>query len=185
MSGKPKHGLSYTPEYRAWQTMRLRCTEPTNAAYPNYGGRGITVCDRWLNSVEHFVSDMGPKPTPKHELDRIDNNAGYSPENCRWVERKINDRNRRSNRLIKHDGAQVSLAELAERHGIRPDTLAYRIDSGWTLDVALNTPTRAKAPNGMPKPLKRPCTECGSPTKGVRCRPCENRARPARRKEAA
>lgn len=68
VSGKPVHGLSYTPEYRAWQTMRLRCIEPTNAAYPSYGGRSITVCAGWLDSVTAFVRDMGQKPSPKHEL---------------------------------------------------------------------------------------------------------------------
>lgn len=84
-----KHGLSYTPEYRAWQTMRLRCTNPANAAFPGYGGRGIRVCERWLQSVEAFIADMGPKPSPKHELDRIDNDGHYEPGNCRWVLRKV------------------------------------------------------------------------------------------------
>lgn len=151
MSGKPLHGLSYTPEYRAWQTMRLRCTVPTNPAYKDYGARGITVCDRWLYSVENFVADMGLKPTPEHELDRRDNDLGYSPENCRWVTRKVNDRNRRSNRIVSHNGRAFTVAEWAERHGIRPDTLTHRIDKGWDMALALSTPVRAKSPNGKAK----------------------------------
>ena len=96
---KCKHGLSYAPECRAWQTMRLRCTVPTNPRYADYGGRGIKVCERWLSSPQAFIDDMGPKPSPKHELDRIDNDRGYEPGNCRWATRKENDRNRRSNQI--------------------------------------------------------------------------------------
>jgi hypothetical protein len=111
MAGKPIHGLSYTPEYRAWQTMRLRCTVPDNPAYADYGGRGIKVCDRWMTSVEAFVSDMGPKPTPDHELDRYpDNNGDYEPGNCRWATRSENDRKRRSNRIIAFAGEKLTPA---------------------------------------------------------------------------
>lgn len=144
-----KHGLSYTPEYRAWQTMRLRCTEPKNAAFKDYGGRGITVCGRWLNDPAAFVADMGEKPTPAHELDRRDNDAGYTPGNCRWVLRKINDRNRRSNRWLTVDGERRALVEWAELRGIAPDTLAKRLDYGWTPEQALTTPARSKRANGQ------------------------------------
>lgn len=180
MSGKPIHGLSRLPEYRAWQTMRLRCIEPSNPAYPNYGGRGITVCDRWLHSPETFMEDMGPKPSPQHELDRRDNGAGYSPENCRWVTRSVNDRNRRSNRLVTYLGETHALAHWCEQFGIRQDTAKHRLDAGWTVEEAFTIPTRAKAPNGQAKPAKHGCVTCGTPTTGTRCRPCENKARPAR-----
>lgn len=135
-----KHGLSRTAEYRAWQTMRLRCTVPSNPAFANYGGRGITVCARWLNSVEAFVEDMGPKPTPRHELDRIDNNRGYEPGNCRWVTRKQNDRNRRSNRMVEFRGERKALSAWCELFGVSQDTVSWRIKKGWDLERALTTP---------------------------------------------
>lgn len=148
MSGVPKHGLSYTPEYRAWQQMRLRCLDPKHAAYANYGGRGITVCDRWKSSPENFFADMGRKPTPLHELDRKDNDKGYSPENCRWATRKANDRNRRSNRMVTHGGQTHALAEWCDRLGLPRDTIKKRLDGGWSVADALTTPVRTKAPNG-------------------------------------
>lgn len=139
-----RHGLSYTPEYRAWQTMRQRCTNPNNHAYPSYGGRGITICDRWLNNPQAFIDDMGPKPTPKHEIDRFPNNDGnYEPDNCRWATRKENDRNRRSNNMVSFNGKTLTLAEWAERVGIRADTIGQRIASGWSAERALTEPLRA------------------------------------------
>ena len=150
-----KHGLSRTPEYRAWQMMRLRCTNPKNAAWPNYGGRGITVCDRWLNSVAAFVADMGLKPSPHHELDRIDNDRGYEPSNCRWATRSENDRNRRSTVWVDYQGERVRLIELLERHGIPGDTYAKRIGLGWSMKRALTTPVRSKRPNGLGPPPKQ------------------------------
>lgn len=148
MAGKPTHGLSYTPEYRAWQQMRLRCTNPQHAAWADYGGRGITVCERWLTSPAAFLADMGPKPSPAHELDRIDNDGGYHPGNCRWVLRKQNDRNRRSNRHLEHQGERRTIAEWSERSGVPVDTLSYRLKAGWSVSAALTTPVRPKQPNG-------------------------------------
>ena len=185
MAGNLSHGMSYIPEYRCWQTMRLRCKEPTNAAYKDYGARGITVCDRWLESPANFLADMGEKPSPAHELDRRDNDKGYSPENCRWVTRSVNDRNRRSNRMIDYLGETQALAHWCERFGIARDTAKKRLDAGWTVEETFTIPTRAKAPNGQAKQAeKQPCIECGTATLGIRCRPCENRARPGRANRA-
>jgi ribosomal protein S16 len=139
-----KHGLSYTPEYRAWQQMRLRCTDPKHAAWPDYGGRGITVCDAWLDSPQQFLADMGTKPTPQHELDRKDNAGPYSPSNCRWVVRAVNCRNRRSNRLIEHAGETLPMAAWAERTGINKYALQKRLAAGWSAEKALTTPVRPK-----------------------------------------
>lgn len=179
MSGTPKHGFSYTPEYRAWQMMRLRCLDPKHRAYPNYGGRGITVCDRWKDSPANFIADMGPKPSADHELDRFpDNNGNYEPGNCRWATRKQNSRNRRSNRLVSYRGEQLTLAEWCEMLNMPADTVAHRLDAGWSAELALETPVRAKSPKGQAKTLTQPCCECGDPAHGQRCRSCENRRRP-------
>jgi hypothetical protein len=148
MAGKPIHGLSYTPEYRAWQTMRLRCIEPTNAAFHNYGGRGIKVCDRWLESPANFLADMGLKPSPAHELDRKENHGNYEPGNCRWVTRKVNDRNRRSNRWLEYAGEKRTVADWCEQLGLRRDTVHKRLAGGWTVEEALTIPARPKATNG-------------------------------------
>jgi len=178
MAGKSTHGLSYTPEYKAWQTMRLRCTEPSNSAWPDYGGRGITVCDRWLDDPVAFLADMGKKPSALHEIDRIDNNAGYSPENCRWVLRSENDRNRRSNRHATLNGETLTIAGWAERLGISATAIIKRLDAGWTEEAALTTPVRAKAKKGQAKSLQRnACAGCGVQVTGMRCHACENKAR--------
>jgi hypothetical protein len=174
-----RHGYSYAAEYRAWQTMRLRCTVPTNSRYADYGGRGIKVCERWLNSVEAFIADMGPKPSPKHELDRYpDNDGNYEPGNCRWATRSENDRNRRSNRMIECDGEALTLAAWAELSGVNAVTIADRIDRGWPAERAVFEPARAKAAKGHSKTYTQPCTDCGNPTHGTKCRTCENRSRP-------
>lgn len=153
MSGPPKgprkraylsHRLSYTPEYRAWQTMRLRCTESTNPAYPAYGGRGITICDRWLESPAHFIEDMGRKPTPKHEIDRIDNDKGYSKENCRWATRSENDRNRRSTRWVEYHGERRKLADLMEEKKMTDGAVYGRLKAGWSIDRVFDTPVQVK-----------------------------------------
>jgi len=149
MAGKKKHGLCHTAEYRAWQTMRLRCHNPSNAAYPRYGGRGIAVCDRWRNDFLAFLQDMGRKPSPKHELDRRENDLGYYPTNCRWVTRSVNDRNRRNNLWVEFRGQQRLLIELCEQAGIRCDTVKWRLRAGMSLEAALSGPARPKRANGV------------------------------------
>jgi len=180
-----RHGLSHLPEYRVWQTMRLRCHVPTNAAFPDYGGRGITVCDAWRDSPETFIADMGQKPSPAHEIDRIDNDRGYEPGNCRWVLRTENDRNRRSNRLLTHAGETLPLVAWSERTGIAADVIVKRLDAGWTTERALTTPVRAKAAAGAD--TRAACSDCGKPCGrgSLRCVPCRNRMLNQRRTNLA
>jgi hypothetical protein len=164
-----KHGLSYTPEYRAWQTMRHRCTVPTNPRWEDYGGRGITICAGWLDSPAGFLADVGPRPSKNHELDRRDNNGGYwcghcaecvslaHPANCRWVTRKVNDRNRRNNSFVEYRGRKMVQAELLEQFGapdITPARFRSRLVAGWELERALTTPgaKSSSRPSSKPRP---------------------------------
>src|SRR4029077_2507161 len=96
------HGLSKTTEYRTWKVMIRRCTNPRHPFWAYYGGRGITVCKRWLKSFMNFYRDMGPNPSPELSLDRWDNNLGYMPSNCRWTTAKEQSRNRRNLPLKRH-----------------------------------------------------------------------------------
>lgn len=129
-----KHGLSNTPEHSAWHGMIRRCYNPSFKHYKNYGGRGITVCDRWKNSYEAFWADMGPRPSPKHSLDRIDNNGNYEPQNCRWVTHEVQCRNTRRNRWLEYNGERRTLADWADHLKIKPQTLHNRLANNWTLD---------------------------------------------------
>ncbi len=90
-----------TSEYKTWKGMKERCRYVKHIAYENYGGRGIKVCERWINSFENFLSDMGRRPTPKHTLDRIDNDGNYEPSNCKWSTRSEQRLNQRPRRLSK------------------------------------------------------------------------------------
>lgn len=119
------HGLTYTPEYCVWESMKKRCLNKNNHAYPRYGGRGITVCKRWLESAANFVADMGLRPSDNHQLDRIDNNKGYYKENCRWVLPVVNSKNKRNSKYwiigntIYDDINTASINENVSRQTIK------------------------------------------------------------------
>jgi hypothetical protein len=131
------------PEYNCWVAMKSRCFNKNNAQYHNYGGRGITICERWLESFDNFYADMGPRPTNKHSLDRIDNNGNYSPENCRWATQKQQARNKRYNVFINIDGESKTIAEWAEINGIRYVTAVSRINTlKWSPKDAVTIPIK-------------------------------------------
>jgi hypothetical protein len=89
------HGASGSVEHRTWKHIKMRCYNPKDISYKNYGGRGIIMCERWRHSAENFIADMGPKPSPKHSIDRINNDGNYEPSNCRWATRKQQNNNKR------------------------------------------------------------------------------------------
>lgn len=116
------HGMAGTPEYAAWVAMRGRCTNPMHQNYHNYGGRGITICERW-SSFDNFMADMGPQP-PKGELDRKNNMASYTPDNCRWTTRKKNQQNMRTSmRWFIHGKEFPSLHDAANSLGVSSSTV--------------------------------------------------------------
>lgn len=109
-----RHGLKGTPEYETWVRMRQRCLNPNSPDYSYYGARGISICERWDSPVL-FVQDMGKRPSKHHELDRIDNNGNYCPENCRWVEKTPQMRNTRLSKIwYVNDIRYESLGHAAE-----------------------------------------------------------------------
>lgn len=136
-----KHGGGGTPEYGAWTEMRKRCLCSTGHAYADYGGRGISICERWLVSFANFLEDMGKKPTPSHSLDRIDNNGNYCPENCRWATKKEQARNRRSNHFVTAHGQTHTIAEWAELVGMHEVSLRDRIIR-MPAELAIPVPTQ-------------------------------------------
>lgn len=127
------------PELGIWMSMKNRCESPLVNNYARYGGRGITVCDRWKYSYQNFLSDMGRKPTPGHSIDRIDNEKGYSPENCQWATTKEQQNNRRDNRKITFDGETKTLAQWAEYTKIGAHTISERLRIGWDVRRALTS----------------------------------------------
>jgi hypothetical protein len=108
----------WSPEYASWKHMRQRCFNPRNRAYKYYGGRGITVCARWRDSFEAFLADMGRRPSPKHSIDRVDNDGNYEPGNCRWATDREQTINSRHARLITHSGLTLCLKDWCTRLGV-------------------------------------------------------------------
>lgn len=140
------HGMHGTPEYKSWQSMRRRCTDPRRSNYRFYGGRGITVCERW-QSFENFVADMGPKPDGGHTIDRIDCNRGYEPGNCRWATWKEQQRNRRNNHRLTIEGVMLTVIEWAEQGNLDPEIVYRRLKRGWLPTDAVTLPSGSRRPN--------------------------------------
>lgn len=135
------HGKTESAEYRAWCHMKTRCLLKTVHNYASYGGRGIRVCERWLNSFENFYADMGPRPSKLHSLDRYpDKNGNYEPANCRWATAKEQARNLRTNKIIEYNGIMGPISEIAESFGINPFLIYSRLRKGWSVIDAIETP---------------------------------------------
>lgn len=139
------HGESRSSEYSIWAGMKARCYNPKATYYENYGGRGISVCEHWLHSFENFLSDMGKRPSPKHTIDRIDNDKNYEPTNCQWITRAEQNRNQRSNIKITYQGETKNLSEWSKITGISFSGLKQRLFVlHWPIEKSLTTPVTRK-----------------------------------------
>lgn len=119
--------------------MKERCGNPNSKNFKNYGAIGRTVCDRWQDYA-NFIADMGPRPTAKHTLERVDNNRGYSPDNCEWATRKQQMRNVSYNRNITFNGRTQCLSAWAEDTGLNVVLLWKRLNRGWSIERTLTEP---------------------------------------------
>jgi len=129
--------------YRSWETMKARCYNSLDPSFQSYGGRGVSVCNQWINSFEQFFSDMGERQR-NTTIDRIDNNGNYDPGNCRWAKPRVQQRNKRNNRIVSYKGAKMPLIVLSEKTGVPYQRLHERIvRRGWSVEDAVN-----KVPRG-------------------------------------
>jgi hypothetical protein len=140
--GEARHGKE-SPEYIVWLSMRARCTNVNNKRYHRYGGRGISICKRW-ELYSNFLEDMGRRPSPKHSLERINNDRNYTPSNCKWATGKEQGRNTSTNTHLTVNGETRVMAEWAELMGLKQNTLAMRINSyGWSHERAVTEPVHS------------------------------------------
>ncbi len=132
-----KHGLARTVEYKCWQGMKQRCYNKNVPQYKDYGERGITVCGRWQESFSNFIADMGKKPHKSLTIERVDNNKGYSPDNCVWATRSTQVHNRRNSILFTFNNETHCLKEWAKRLNMSYSTVSNRIKRGQSIGEAL------------------------------------------------
>ncbi len=133
------NGKTRPAEYSVWLTMRDRCRNPRNQDFADYGGRGIKVCERW-NDFAAFISDMGVRPSKKHQIDRRDNNGNYEPGNCRWATKKEQMRNTRRSRMLTLGDRTMSMSAWTEELGVGKNLISDRLRLGWSVEKALSEP---------------------------------------------
>lgn len=134
-------GLSESAEYRVWHGMKRRCYDVRRRDYKYYGGRNVTVCDRWRESFVNFLDDMGLKPFAEATLERVDNNAGYEKSNCKWATWEEQKQNTRNVRKLTHNGETMSIGAWASKLGIDRSTLRLRLDKGWPMEEVFSPDT--------------------------------------------
>lgn len=130
LSAKKTHGKTKHPSYQVWADMKGRCLNQKHKWFPSYGGRGITVCERWM-SFENFYEDIGANWAHGMQLGRIDNDKGYSPENCRWETPEQQQSNKSNNVFIDTEIGRLTVGQAARHYGISPACLGYRVRSGY------------------------------------------------------
>lgn len=177
------HGLTGSSEYRIWASIKQRATDRAKGDTRRYYfGRGIVLCEEWSQSFAAFLEHVGPRPSPSHSIDRIDNEKGYEPGNVRWATPCEQGRNTRRNKLLTLGGKTMSLTEWADRLGINQTTIRMRLQTpGWTVEQALAVPVRRQA--GGPTPWRdsrrkialaalRRCVKAGTVAVAATCEDC-------------
>lgn len=134
------HGLSNSAEYSIWNAMIQRCYNCNTNSFNNYIARDIIVCDRWRHSFENFYADMGPRPSDQHSIDRMNNDGNYEPSNCRWATRTEQNNNTRSNVFYYYKDKEYTVLQLAVEFNIKLSTLKARLNRGWSITDAIETP---------------------------------------------
>jgi hypothetical protein len=137
------------PLYTVWQGMRRRCLNSNFKYWKYYGGRGITICPEW-DSFKQFVADMGPRPTPKHTLERKDNDGNYTPQNCKWASRKEQMHNQTVTRKVTIEGIDYIAVELAQKYGLKTDTIVERANEGLPFSIVTKS-EKLRWNTGRPK----------------------------------
>ncbi len=137
------HGDWGSGEYHTWDGMLARCRNKEHESYPDYGGRGIAVCDRWLDYA-NFLHDMGRKPSEKHSIERIDTNGNYCKENCKWATSAEQSRNTRRNVRLTYDGQTMCAADWGALLGVSGQEISRRIRRGWSVERALTAPVKSR-----------------------------------------
>ena len=138
---KERHGMNKSPEHRAWVHMKQRCTNPNKKEYPHYGGRGIRVCDEWMHSFLSFYHHVGPRPSDKHSIDRIDVNGNYEPGNVRWATQQEQVENATVVRMITIGEKTQSVAAWEREMGLSKGQVKSRENRGWSTEKAIMTPS--------------------------------------------
>lgn len=136
-----KHGMTRTPIYGVWLAMRRRCENPSVERYPEYGGRGIKVCERW-QKFENFFADMGPRPSDSHSIERENNDGDYEPSNCRWATVDEQVYNKRTTRFLTYKGSKITTRRASEIAGIPKSNIFSRLYNGWSVERAIEEPLR-------------------------------------------
>ena len=131
-----------TPEYRAWAAMKTRCYNPNYSEFDSYGGRGIIVDPSWINDFPAFLAHIGPRPSAKHSIDRIENDGNYEPGNVRWATLETQVNNKRNNIILTHEGVSMTMPQWAKKLGVERHVIKNRIRYGWPIEKILTTPPR-------------------------------------------
>lgn len=138
------HGLTHRPEYKVWVNIHTRCYNPKSKSFSRYGAKGIVMSDVWRDSFEAFYRDMGPRPSPRHSVERVQNHLGYSADNCVWATLSEQARNKSTSIRYTLEGVTKTLKEWASDVGLDYHAAYWRHQQGWTIDRIINTPSRKR-----------------------------------------